>query len=130
MPPEFLFLALLLLLVLAWHNGLAHREIAVRLSRDACERRGFQLLDGSVHLSAMSLTRCPNGNRCLRRRYRFAYSSDHVHRNEGVAILKGRILENIVFSNPGGTDIGPPAAKHREARVYKFPQPGPRPPST
>jgi len=96
--PELLFLVLLLLVIYAWHNGLAHREIAVRVSKDACQRRGFQLLDGSVHLSALALTRCANGNRCLRRRYRFAYSSDHIQRNSGVTILKGSITESIVFS--------------------------------
>lgn len=96
--PELLLLGLLLFVIYAWHNGLAHREIAERVSKDACQRRGFQLLDGSVHLSALSLTHCPDGRRCLRRRYRFAYSSDRVGRNDGVTILKGPATESIVFS--------------------------------
>lgn len=96
--PELLFLVLLLLLIYAWHNGLAHREIAVRISKDACQKRGFQLLDGSVHLSSLGLTRCANGNRCLQRHYRFAYSSDHIQRSSGVTIMKGPITESIVFS--------------------------------
>ena len=96
--PELLLLGLLLFIIYAWHNGLAHREIAERVSKDACQRRGFQLLDGSVHLSALSLTHCPDGRRCLRRRYRFAYSSDRMGRNDGVTILKGPATESIVFS--------------------------------
>ena len=96
--PELLSLLLLLLLIYLWYNGLSHREIAVRSSREACHRRGFQLLDGSVHLSGLGLTRCANGRRCLRRRYRFAYSSDHIQRNNGVTILQGRYAETIVFS--------------------------------
>ena len=101
--PELLFLVLLLVLIYAWYNGLAHREIAVRISKDACQRRGFQLLDGSVHLSSLSLMRCPSSHRCLRRSYRFAYSSDHVQRSDGVIILKGRATESIVFSSAEGT---------------------------
>lgn len=96
--PELLFFVVLLLVIYAWYNGLAHREIAVRISKEACRRRGFQLLDGSVHLSALGLARCAEGNRCLRRRYRFAYSSDHIHRDGGVIILKGQYTESIIFS--------------------------------
>lgn len=96
--PELLPLLLLFLLIYLWYNGLTHREIAVRISRDACQRRGFQLLDGSVHLSGLGLTRCANGRRCLRRRYRFAYSSDHIQRSSGVTILQGPQAETIVFS--------------------------------
>ena len=98
--PEILMLLLLAAAAIAWHNGLARRETATALCHQACRDQGFQLLDGSVHLSGLALARCADGRRCLRRRYRFAYSSDHLHRSPGVIIMLGQHAESIVFSRP------------------------------
>jgi hypothetical protein len=69
-------------------------------SSRACKKQGLQLLDDSVHLSGLALTRCPDRRRCLRRRYRFSYSSDNINRSIGVTIMLGNHLESIVFSSP------------------------------
>lgn len=98
--PEILLLLLLALGAIAWHNALERRETAIALCHTACRNQGFQLLDGSVHLAGMGLARCMDGRRCLRRRYRFAYSSDHLHRSPGVIIMLGQHAESIVFSRP------------------------------
>ena len=87
-------------IIYIWYRNLTVREIALKHSSRACQQQDLQLLDGSVHLSGLSLTRCPNQRRCLRRRYRFAYSSDAVSRSNGVTIMLGDHLESIVFSTP------------------------------
>ncbi|MEA1889696.1 MAG: DUF3301 domain-containing protein [Pseudomonadota bacterium] len=97
---EILGLAFLLLVIFIWYRNLTVRELAMMHSSKACKTQGFQLLDGSVHLSGMGLTRCPDQRRCLRRKFRFSYSSDHVHRSNGVVIMLGDHLESIVFSSP------------------------------
>ncbi|HDH15365.1 MAG TPA: DUF3301 domain-containing protein, partial [Gammaproteobacteria bacterium] len=75
-------------------------ELAMMYSSRACRDQGFQLLDGSVHLSGLGLTRCPDKRRCLSRKFRFSYSSDHFHRSDGVVIMLGDHLERIIFSSP------------------------------
>ena len=97
---EILGLLVIMLIIYIWYRNLTVREIAMEHSSRACQQQNLQLLDGSVHLSGLSLTRCPDQRRCLRRRYRFAYSSDSVSRSTGVAILLGDHLESIVFSSP------------------------------
>ncbi len=97
---EILALASMLLVIFIWYRNLEVREIAMKHSSTACQRQGFQLLDGSVHLSSIGLTRCADQRRCLRRKFRFAYSSDHIHRCDGLVIMLGNHLESIIFSSP------------------------------
>jgi hypothetical protein len=95
---EILGLLLIALVIYTWHRSLAVREIATRHSARACEQQSYQLLDGSIQLTGIRLAMCPGHRRCLRRRYTFAYSSDHIHRSPGVTIMVGEQLESIVFS--------------------------------
>jgi hypothetical protein len=97
---EILGLLVLTSVIYIWYRNLSVRETAMAHSSRACQQQNFQLLDGSVHLSGLSLTRCPDQRRCLRRRYRFAYSSDQISRSNGVTIMLGDQLESIVFSSP------------------------------
>jgi len=97
---EVLALLLICLVIFIWYRNLTVRELAMKQTSHACQQQDFQLLDGSVHLSGLSLSRCPDQRRCLRRKYRFSYSSDHINRIEGVTIMLGNRLESIVFSTP------------------------------
>jgi hypothetical protein len=97
---ETLGLLFLIAIFYGWYRNLAVRELAMKHSSRACEDQSYQLLDGSVHLSGIGIARCADNRRCLRRRYRFSYSSDHVNRSNGVAIMLGERLESIVFSPP------------------------------
>lgn len=97
---EILGLLALFFIIYIWYRNLSVRETAMKHSSRACQQQDLQLLDGSVHLSGLSLTRCPNQRRCLRRRYKFSYSSDSVSRSSGVTIMLGDQLESIVFSAP------------------------------
>jgi len=95
---EILGILLLCLVSYHWYRNLAVRERALQHSSRACREQDYQLLDGSIHLSGMSIGRCPGRHRCLRRRYRFAYSADNIQRSSGVIIMLGDQLESIVFS--------------------------------
>jgi hypothetical protein len=95
---EVLGLLLIFSVIYAWYRNLTIREIAMKQSARACEKQSYQLLDGSVHLTGIGLAMCPGLRRCLRRRYGFTYSSDHVHRSRGVTIMAGEQLESIIFS--------------------------------
>jgi len=97
---EILGLAFVSLIIFIWYQNISIREQALQHSNRACQQQELQLLDGSVHLSSMALSRCPDRRRCLRRKFVFSYSSDHVHRNDGVVIMLGNHLESIVFSSP------------------------------
>ena len=97
---EILGLLFIGLIIYIWYRNLTVRELAMTHSSHACKKRGVQLLDDSVHLSGLSLIRCPDRRRCLRRRYRFTYSSDNINRISGVTIMLGNQLESIVFSFP------------------------------
>ena len=97
---EILGLLVLILIIYIWYRNLTVREMAMMHSSRACQQQDLQLLDDSVHLSGLSLTRCPDQRRCFRRRYRFAYSSDNINRSSGVTIMLGDHLESIVFSTP------------------------------
>ena len=97
---EILGLLLVIAIVAAWYRNLSVREIALMHSTRACEEQSLQFLDGSIHLAGIGLSRCRDQRRCLRRHYRFAYSSDHVQRSTGVTIMLGNQLESIIFSPP------------------------------
>ena len=97
---EIFGLMVFALIIYIWYRNLTVRELAMNHSSRACKQQGLQLLDDSVHLSGLALCRCPDQRRCLRRRYRFAYSSDKIHRSSGVTIMLGNHLESIVFSTP------------------------------
>ena len=98
---EILGLLTILAVVYSWYRNLAVRELAMQHSARACERQSYQLLDGSVHLTGLGLALCPGHRRCLRRRYTFSYSSDRIHRSQGVTIMTGEQLESIIFSSAG-----------------------------
>lgn len=74
------------------------REIAVQAVGRAGERDDFQLLDQSVHIQRLSLSRDANGRWRVWRQYRFDYSFDGVERRQGHVIMLGRTLQALVTS--------------------------------
>ncbi len=79
------------------------RELAVEAVIKASERDDFQLLDQSVHINRLSLSRDPEGRWRIWRQYRFDYSLDGVERLQGYVIMLGRQLQAVVVSEPGHT---------------------------
>lgn len=79
------------------------RELAVQAVTLASRRDNFQLLDQSVHIRRISLSRDDAGRWRIWRQYRFDYSYDGVERRQGFVVMLGRQLQSIVVSEPSPT---------------------------
>ena len=71
------------------------RELALQAVIQASQRDDFQLLDQSVHIRRLSLSRDPQGRWRVWRQYRFDYSYDGQERGRGFVIMLGRQLEGV-----------------------------------
>lgn len=98
-------LALLALGLLCLHFMVAVRvrELAVQAVGRASARDDFQLLDQSVHMRRISLSRDETGRWRIWRQYRFDYSYDGVERRHGFVIMLGKQLQSIVVSERAQT---------------------------
>jgi hypothetical protein len=84
-------------IALVWQDALAARELARRVSQRLCAEAGVQLLDQTVALRRLALTRA-DGWLALRRWYSFDVSTDGSDRHRGsLRLLRGRVEE---FSLP------------------------------
>ena len=81
------------------------RELAVQAVLRASERDDFQLLDQSVHLQRISLSRNEHGRWSIWRQYRFDYSFEGVERRQGHVIMLGKKLQAMVVSERGGPTL-------------------------
>ena len=97
--------ALLALVLLCLHflSAIRVRELAVQAVGRASAQDDFQLLDQSVHLQRMSLSRDEAGRWRIWRQYRFDYSYDGVERRHGFVVMLGRQLQSIVVSERNRT---------------------------
>ncbi|HBM84214.1 MAG TPA: DUF3301 domain-containing protein [Halieaceae bacterium] len=98
------FALLLLGLLCAWFlASIRVRELAVAAVDRAGKRDDFQLLDQSVHLNRISLSRDEQRRWRVWRQYRFDYSFDGVERHEGYVIMLGQRLQAIIVREPETT---------------------------
>ena len=74
------------------------RELALQSVVRASKRDEFQLLDQSVHIQRMSLSRGDRGRWHIWRQYRFDYTYEGVERRQGFVIMLGKQLQSIVVS--------------------------------
>ncbi len=79
------------------------RELALQAVKHASRRDDFQLLDQSVHIRRVSMSRDSEGRWRIWRQYRFDYSYDGVQRRQGHVIMLGRQLQAVVVSQPAVT---------------------------
>ena len=79
------------------------RELALQSVQRASRAEGFQLLDQSVHIQRVSLSRDDGGRWRVWRQYRFDYSYDGVERRQGFVIMLGRQLQSVVVSERSPT---------------------------
>jgi hypothetical protein len=86
------------LLCLHFLAALRVRELAVQAVGRASERDDFQLLDQSVYMRRISLSRDDNGRWRVWRQYRFDYSYDGVERRQGFVTMLGKQLQSIMVS--------------------------------
>lgn len=79
------------------------RELAVQAVNRAVERDDFQLLDQSVHVQRISMSRDETRRWRIWRQYRFDYSYDGVERRQGFVIMLGKQLQSVVVSEKSPT---------------------------
>lgn len=79
--------------VALWMDALAARELASSYARRLCQESGLQLLDQTVSLQRLGLTRV-NGRLALRRQYGFEVSFDGTDRHRGSISMHGRRVGN------------------------------------
>lgn len=100
---EILTLFLFGALCLYFLDAIRVRELALQAVLRAGERDDFQLLDQSVHIRRLSLSRDSRGRWRIWRQYRFDYSFDGVRREQGFVIMLGRYLQAVVVNEPDRT---------------------------
>ncbi len=90
------------LLFLSWlgyvFQSLRVRELALQAARRGCQRDSLQLLDETVSMRRLSLSRDDNGRWRIWRHYSFEYSFDGVARERGSVIMLGAQLQALVIA--------------------------------
>lgn len=97
---EILAVFLFGLISLHFLQAVRVRELAFQAVGHASRRDDFQLLDQSVHIRRLSLSRDSKGRWHIWRQYRFDYSYDGVERRQGFVIMLGKQLQAVVVSEP------------------------------
>jgi hypothetical protein len=88
---------------LFFFSAIRVREIAVQAVLHASKRDDFQLLDQSVHIQRMSLSRDTTLRWRIWRQYRFDYSYDGVERRQGHVMMLAKQVQAVVVSEPSQT---------------------------
>ena len=94
-----LFIIVLVVVALYWHNSMQSKTYAVQYARRGCEKEGAQLLDQTVQRIRLSWSRDRNDQWRLWREYRFDYSIDGVNRLEGRLVILGYRLVRSALEN-------------------------------
>ena len=84
-------------------KALRVRELALQAARDACSREDVQLLDETVSIRRISLSRDNEGRWGVWRQYRFEYSLDGLERDAGHVIMLGYRVHALVMAEQGPT---------------------------
>ncbi len=88
--------ALVLLLAAGgWYSAMSAREQANTAARKLCSQQGLTLLDGTVALARLRLSRLADGRVGVRRTYVFDYSSDGFNRATGFVVMCGGAVESV-----------------------------------
>jgi hypothetical protein len=79
-------------------QALRVRELALQAARRSCHKDGVQLLDESVSIRRISMSRDERGSWRVWRQYRFEYSVDGVERERGHVIMLGARVQALVMT--------------------------------
>jgi hypothetical protein len=96
---EITSIVILSLAAWLWLDSIKARDIGIHAVKSACAARGLQLLDDTVAIASLGMTRDEEGRLMLNRRYAFEYSISGEDRRRGSVTLLGH---QVV-----GLDIGP-----------------------
>jgi hypothetical protein len=90
-----LAVALLALVAGFWHSSLAARELANRVAMEACNGAQVQMLDGTVAIHRLRLTRSGDAPLAWHRTYVFDYTADGYSRQRGFVVLTGDNVDTV-----------------------------------
>lgn len=79
-------------LIWFWHNSMRARETAILKAKHLCDDAHVQLLDETVAMRKITLTRQLSGSVNLKREYRFDYTTDGEYRHAGRIIIIGHTV--------------------------------------
>jgi len=80
-----------------WYDTVKTHQIARRICKRACRNLNVQLLDDTIALTKLRLSRAENGQLNLQRTYEFEFSADFETRQRGMIQLQGHQLSIIEF---------------------------------
>jgi len=102
---------ILLLAALAWLwlDSLRARDVALRTACEACASEGLMLLDYTVAIASLKLTRNENGRIQIQRAYDFEYSDTGDNRLKGSIVLRGH---RVIVLNVGLRPAPPSRTLH------------------
>ena len=86
------------------------RELALSAARQGCLKSGVQLLDQTVSVKRLSMSRDARGRWHIWRQYQFEYSVQGYERQRGHVIMLGNRLQALVMAEqePGTAPVEPP----------------------
>lgn len=102
---ELILLFIVGAIALYWQSSMRAKEVAVEAAKRECKLCGVQLLDQTVNLRRVSLSRDDSGRWRLWRHYRFEYSDDGDNRLDGDLILLGHRLVRIALETFNNTIV-------------------------
>ena len=102
--------SLLVILALAgiawfWFDSTKAKETATQAASGACQAIQAQLLDQTVSLKHLSVSRDKNGRIQLARSYNFELSLDRQERSTGRVNLLAQKIASVQLDHNGGTTI-------------------------
>ena len=83
------------LLAYSWWHGRGLKDGALRAVKQHCDEQDLQLLDQTLILSSFRPQLSRDSLLCLRRRYRFEFSSTGDERYQGIITLEGKRIKSI-----------------------------------
>ncbi|MEM1191734.1 MAG: DUF3301 domain-containing protein [Pseudomonadota bacterium] len=95
---DLLFVAFFGALAWYWFTGIRVRELAISAARRSTDLADVQLLDQTVSLARVSMSRDRKQRWRIWREYRFEYSRDGLSRETGHIIMLGQQLEAIIVA--------------------------------
>ena len=80
-----------------WWTSSHARELAITHARRACQAQQLQLLDQTVSLRRLKLSRNAKGGSCFRREYDFEFTDSGAHRDRGTVTMRGHELLGVLI---------------------------------
>ncbi len=111
---ELFFIFLLVSVSIVWLGTMRARDSARAAVTRLCKQHNLQLLDQSVALASMRISRATSGGLTLRRLFRFDYTETGNTRENGSIWIRGDRAELISIKHGDNQTIEWVSNKHSE----------------